>query len=108
MSLCAIDIVMSASSPEFGREFRRVCNRARWTLDPATEKQVRAKITVSPSELDTQCAERSDVEVFADLSSANSKIKAKLSELSQEAPGKEQAVSSHAPTESDIAREKAC
>ena len=70
LSLYGIDIVMSASGPEFGREFRRVCNRARWTLDPATEKQVRAQITESPHELDTQCAERSDIELFADLESA--------------------------------------
>lgn len=68
--LYGIDIVMSASAPEFGREFRRVCNRARWMLNPDTEKQVRAKITESPHELDSQCVERSDIELFADLESA--------------------------------------
>jgi hypothetical protein len=74
LSLYDIDIVMSASSPEFGRVFRRVCNRARWTLDPATEKQVKAVIVDASSELATKCTGRSGIEVFPDLRSAKRHI----------------------------------
>jgi hypothetical protein len=65
-----IDIVMSVSSSEFGRNFRRVCKRARWTLDPAIEKRVRAIIAEASSELATKCASRSDIKMFADLAAA--------------------------------------
>jgi hypothetical protein len=74
LPLCGIDIVMSASSPEFRREFRRVCNRARWTLDPATEKQVKAITVEAFSELATKCAGRPGVELFPDLRSAKQNI----------------------------------
>jgi hypothetical protein len=73
-SLYDIDIVMSVSSPELGRDFDRVCKRARWTLDPATEKQVKAIIVDASSELATKCFGRSGIEVFPDLRSAKRNI----------------------------------
>ena len=71
LPLCGIDIVMSVSHPEFGRAFRRefgrVCNKARWTLDPAIAKQVEDRTPQASSELAAKCASHSDAEVFADL-----------------------------------------
>jgi len=68
-SLYDIDVVMSVSSADFGRDFRRVCRRARWTMDPTTEKHVKAIIVDASSELAIKCAGRSDIELFADLES---------------------------------------
>lgn len=73
-SLYDIDVVMSVSSSDFGRDFRRVCRRARWTLDPATEKQVKAIIVDASSELATKCVGRPGVELFRDLRSAKQNI----------------------------------
>jgi hypothetical protein len=73
-SLYDIDVAMSVSSPDFGRDFRRVCRRPRWTLDPATEKQVKATIVDASSELATKCAGRPGVELFPDLRSAKQNI----------------------------------
>jgi len=98
-SLYDIDIVMSVSSPDFGREFHRVCRRTRWTLDPATEKQVKAIIVDASSELAIKCAGRSGVEVFPDLRSARQNIEvskaAKRSASDQGAAGDDTTESVH-------------
>jgi hypothetical protein len=102
-SLYDIDVVMSVSSPDFGRKFRRVCSRARWTLDPATEKQVKAIIVDASSELATKCVGRSGVEVFPDLRSAKRNI-----EVSKPAKSsaRDQGAAGDVTSESETAQEE--
>lgn len=102
-SLYDIDVVMSVSGPDFGRKFRRVCRRARWTLDPATEKQVKATIADASSELATKCAGRFGVEVFPDLWSAKRNI-----EVSKPAKSsaRDQGAAGDVTSESETAQEE--
>jgi len=67
LSLYGIDIVMNVSYPAFGRKFRRVCNSARWTQDPAIRKQVEEGGAELSAELAATCAGRSDVAVVPNL-----------------------------------------